>query len=163
MDMNREVDMSQYSDKDMPRYPARVLAAHLTAKGMQLGACLGSAVIPVYALIRKRPMGEVARVAFPLTVGLGATFAYGKAYKMYAEGKLDEAGVDDRAYRITKNAGQVKVDKYSFIGGLAGATTAVFTAKGRPGTTLAYACVGITLGVIAQVLDDHVINKKTSA
>lgn len=159
LDLNREVDRSAYTAQDMPRYPARVLASHVTMKALQFGSCLGCVAVPAWSVLRKQPVGSVARVLFPASLLTGFAVSYGFTFKLFEDGKLDEAGVDDRAYRITKSAGQVKCDKYSFLGGLAGASTGVILGRGHRGAILASACVGITAGVLLQVSQDLILPK----
>eukprot|EP01040_Poterioochromonas_malhamensis_P019291 gene19291-22753_t len=112
---------SKYADGEhLPEYPGRVLFGHVTMKGMQLGSVLGCFSIPVVALVRKQSVGLSARTVFPLTVVGGLSIAYGKLYNSYLDGKLDADGVDDRAYRIIHNRGQVKVDQYTALGAMVG-------------------------------------------
>lgn len=157
MDLNREIDRSKYSDEDLPHYPARTLVAHVTMKGIQLGAGLGVALAPVY-ISRVSPL-----TAFPLAVMAGLTVSGGFTYKLFLDGKLDVDGVDDRAYRIHKSVSQTKADKYSFVGGLAGATSGVLFGKGKPGATLAFACMGITAGIVAHVVEDNIFKESKPA
>jgi hypothetical protein len=56
--------------------------------------------------------------------------------------ELDLPGVDDRAYRLTNNTVQNKIDKYSTIGAAAGAILGVATRSG----VLPSAATGIALG-----------------
>jgi hypothetical protein len=159
MDFNREVNQELYSAEDMPKYPARVLYAHLAMKAIQIGAGMGFAVSPVYAYLKKTSINQASVKIFPVTTILGFGITSGLTYKLYSEGKLDEAGVDDRAYRISKHAGQNKVDKYSFLGGMAGAATGVLAGKGSPGVMLSAACVGVTAGMVSYLIEDKFLNK----
>lgn len=122
MDLNRKVDQSAYTN-EMPEYPARVLTTHCAMKGVQLGSILGTAILtPAYAFYRKVPLGSSLRTcAFPGTL-LGVALSLSMLYAKDYNGSLDVAGVDDRAYRLVHNEGQVKVDQYSVIGAAAGAT-----------------------------------------
>lgn len=157
MDLNREIDRSKYTTEDMPRYPARVLASHLTMKGVQVGSFLGGILAPAWVMVRKNKAGNANRAIFSLSWMSGLAFSYGYAYQLYLEGKLDDDGVDDRAYRITKSAGQVKCDKYSFLAGMAGATTGVILGRGHKGAILAFTSLGVAAGVLLQVTEDRIM------
>lgn len=159
MDLNRETDKSKYTDQDMPRYPARVLASHLTMKAAQVGSGLGCVIAPVWAIVRNTPLQAASRIVFPFSWLVGFGTSYGFAYHLYSQGKLDNDGVDDRAYRIMKSAGQVKCDKYSFLGGLIGATAGVILGRGKKGAILAFTSVGAAAGVLLQVSQDHIMPK----
>lgn len=155
MDLSRKIDISKYGDNEkLPEFPARVLLGHITMKGMQLGSVLGCFSIPIVALVRKQPVGLTARTVFPLTVMGGLTVAYGKLYKTYLDGKLDNDGVDDRAYRILHNKGQVKVDQYTAIGAMVGVIAGIAVSRGRPGSTLSSACFGIACGIVSHVAEE---------
>lgn len=159
MNLNREVDRSQYSAQDMPRFPARVFVSHLTMKAVQAGSCLGCVAIPILALVGKRSISSTARIGFPVCLLTGFSVSYGFTYKLFLDGKLDDVGVDDRAYRIMKNTTQTKCDKYSFLGGLAGASSGVILGRGHRGAILGSACVGVAAGVLLQVSQDHIVPK----
>lgn len=156
MDWNRKIDPSKYADGEhLPEYPGRVLFGHVTMKGMQLGSVLGCFSIPVVAVVRKQSVGLAARTVFPLTVVGGLSIAYGKLYKSYLDGKLDADGVDDRAYRIIHNRGQVKVDQYTALGAMVGVFAGILISKGRPGSTLSSACLGIVCGITSHLAEER--------
>lgn len=131
-------------------------------KGMQLGSVLGFVSIPIYAFVRKQPIGQSSRSIFPLTLVGGVSIAYGKLYKAYLDGKLDNDGVDDRAYRIMHNMNQRKVDRYCAIGATVGAVAGMAMARGRPGITLSSACLGIVCGVASFVGEKLFLEQKAS-
>ena len=144
IDVCRKVDQSQYSDT-MPTYPARTLVVHVATKGLQLGSIVGLVLTPLLAWRRKSALATVWRGFVPKAAIVGSTVTTSMVYSMDMRGKLDIAGVDDRAYRIAHNEGQVKVDRYSLIGGATGAVTGVIVG----GATLPLVCSGIALGVVA--------------
>jgi hypothetical protein len=120
MDLNRKADSNKYSE-DMPAYPARVLATHVLVKGLQVGSILGVvAATPVLSYYRKAPFISTLKNVVPVSTGVFGVIALGMLYGKVYNGSMDTDGEDDRAFRISKNQGQNKVDKYSFIGSIAG-------------------------------------------
>lgn len=110
----------QYPAEDMPEYPARVLIEHCAWKGVQWSV-LALPAWPIYSLLKRKPLAATYRrvfIAMPLA-GSILTFAM-LGYK--AVFQMDAAGVDDRAYRISKSEGQNQVDNLSLRGALIGAT-----------------------------------------
>ena len=66
-------------------------------------------------------MSATLRNIAPISSFLGGSLSLGSLYAKYLSGDLvSNEAVDDRAYRIYKNEGQNKVDKYSIIGTAAG-------------------------------------------
>lgn len=143
IDVCRKVDQSQYSDT-MPTYPGRTLVGHVATKGLQLGSIVGLILTPVLAWRRKAAIANVWRGFVPKATIVGTAFSSSMVYYKDMTGGLDIAGVDDRAYRIVHNEGQVKADRYSLIGAAAGAVTGVIVG----GSTLPLSCTGIALGVL---------------
>lgn len=156
MNFDRKLDFSRYDDvpENLPEYPARVLFGHITMKGMQLGSVVGCMSIPIVSLVRKQPVGLTARTVFPLTVMGGLAVGYSRLYMAYLDGKLDEKGVDDRAYRLIKNVEQRKVDQYTAMGAIIGVVAGLTAAKGRPGVTLSSACMGIVCGIVSHLVEE---------
>ena len=124
MDIQRKIDYSSYGDSDLPEYPARKLIIHVAIKGLQLGSVLGLFVLtPSLAFyFRKRlPIRDAFRYTVPVSTIFGGVFSLALLYGKYYQGDLSSNDrVDDRAYRLHKNAGQQQVDRYSFIGFMAG-------------------------------------------
>ena len=56
-------------------------------------------------------------------------------------------GIDDRAYRIEHNVGQMTVDKYSLIGGLIGAADGAILGKFGLRSVAASSLTGVAAGV----------------
>jgi len=144
LDPRRPVDESAYTSR-MPPYPARTLLAHCAAKGCEWSV-LGLAVFPLLRLTRFRgaPPAAAFRAAFlgAPAAGLAATSLM---LAVKARG-MDDAGVDDRAFRISKNAGQNEVDREALLGGALGAAAGAL-ARGGALNTLAAASLGVALGV----------------
>lgn len=149
MDLNRKVDHESYTATDMPLYPARVLTAHCLMKGLQAGSVLGLfAITPAHKFLKKEALTTSWRRMMPGSVIAGTTISMGLlAFKGY-QGQLDIAGVDDRAYRISKSEGQVKVDRYSMIGGFIGASLGAVLGRFSGGNIVAGSSTGIALGVV---------------
>jgi len=129
MDFNRKVNQNDYTNP-VPEYPARYLTMHCAVKGVQAGSILGIVLTPAVAFWRKMPILSVYSRVAPVAVVGGVSAAMGLLYYKYDQGVLDEAGVDDRAYRIANNSGQVTVDKYSFVGSLVGASVGAVVGRG---------------------------------
>ena len=130
---------------DFPARPARALVVHVLVKGLQVGACLGVVAAPLWSLARARPLSAVfSRVVLSTSaVGLAASVAAlaGKG----AQGALDTASVDDRAFRLARNASQAAADRTSALGAAAGLTAATILV----GTGLAGAAAGAATGAAA--------------
>lgn len=147
MDFNRKVKQEDYTNT-MPEYPARYLTIHCAVKGLQLGSILGLALTPPVAYFRKIPIMQAFTRTAPVSVVGGVGLVLGILYYKYYEGVLDEAGVDDRAYRLANSAGQVKVDQYTFVGSLIGASTGAVFGRGGARSILAATSVGVTSAVV---------------
>jgi hypothetical protein len=154
MDFNRKVDSNSYTALDMPLYPARVLTAHCAVKGIQAGSLIGLLVVtPFQYFVRKTPLTQAWRSAVPTSAVAGTALSFGLlAYKGY-QGALDVAGVDDRAYRISQSQGQVKVDRYSMIGGLTGASVGAVVSRLGLRSVLASGCTGVAVAVLYYVVE----------
>jgi hypothetical protein len=157
MDWNRRVDLASYTASDMPEYPARTLIVHCAMKGLQFGSTLGLIVTPMYSIIKKTPMLTTWRYAMPIGSGVGTSISLGLLYFKYYQGGLDIAGVDDRAYRISKNEGQVHVDNASFMGGVLG--SAIFAVGTRQAShVIPGMLTGISAGLLYHV-SKPIVNK----
>ena len=124
MDLHRKIDFSLYGDSDLPEYPARKLIIHVLVKGLQLGSVLGLfALTPGIAFYYRKRLSikDAFRYIVPVSTISGGLSSLGLLYGKYYQGDLSSNdGVDDRAYRLHKNAGQNQVDRYSFIGFMSG-------------------------------------------
>lgn len=63
------------------------------------------------------------------------------------------AGVDDRAYRISKNLTQRKVDQYAVLGGAGGAAAGAIIGKLGMSSILAGSTTGVALSIAAYSLE----------
>ncbi len=77
----------------------------------------------------------------------GIMSALGMLGYKYFQGQLDEAGVDDRAYRISKNQDQSRLDQISTIGMLSGGVLGALIYRLGPGTIAATAATGVVFSV----------------
>jgi hypothetical protein len=89
----------------------------------------------------KTSVNRSAFFAFIITSGMLAAQTY--------TGKFDAAGVDDRAYRLAHNKGQLEVDSWSRQGAAAGLAYAALRGHARPRTLAAYSLTGVALSVFA--------------
>ena len=84
----------------------------------------------------------------PFGAVVGTIASYGVlAFKDY-RGELSAEGVDDRAFRIEHNAGQVRVDQASYAGLLGGAAAGAIFGKHGFRTVLSTGFTGVALGVM---------------
>eukprot|EP01038_Epipyxis_sp_PR26KG_P006226 gene6226-8579_t len=144
MDFNRKVDQSKYDATDMPVYPAKTLAQHCAMKGAQLGSIAGLVLFTTpYKFIRRVPFPLAWTTVVPISTFIGCAASLGMLYAK----NLDEDGVDDRAYRISKNDGQVLVDKCSMIGAVCGTVVGTVVGEFKFSKLLASASTGLALGV----------------
>lgn len=92
-----------------------------------------------------RYAGRGTFIGIPLGIGMVA----GKSYSM------DGAGVDDRAYRVSHNAGQLRTDEFAMYGAAAGALSGIVAgmvpAAGLVTRIWNGASVGVGIGVLAHV------------
>ena len=155
LDWFRMVDGKQYAARRpfMPLYPGRELTGHVAAKGVQLGACVGLFVlVPSSSLVFKRWRGQSLGARWsaimPLSAPVGCAFALSMLLaKAFGEG-MTSADVDERAYRIANNAGQVRTDLFAAAGLAGGAAAALRSGR----NALALGSTGIALGVAAHVV-----------
>jgi len=156
MDLFREADPDSYTATDMPKYPARTLIAHCAMKGLQVGSVLGLVVTPIYSYFRKQPISTAYLRIVPMGTSFGLLLLGGMTGFLSYQGKLDVGGVDDRAYRISKNVKQTKVDQFSFIGAVMCTSFGVIVSRGSLPIALAHGCSGVALGMLSYVLDENV-------
>lgn len=117
-------------------YPGTELGVHITTKTVQAGSFLGGFVIgPIYGFLRKRAsaMRFGARGA-AIGLVLGPIMTWGHENKL----KYGHDGWFDRSYRLRHNAGQVNVDRCSYVAALIGLA----------GGGLAGSALGIRLAVV---------------
>ena len=141
LDPRRRVDQGAYT-RDMPPFPARTLLAHCFMKGVQWSV-LGLLVWPLAA--RRSSFAASFRPVFLSLpcAGLAAT-----ALALAAKARtMDDAGVDDRAFRIAHSAGQSAVDRESLAGAAVGAAAGAVLVGGGVSGVLATASLGVALGV----------------
>ena len=133
--------------EDIP-YPITELVTHVTIKHLQAGALVGTTVLgPLYALARQRTrnlagIGQKAaqfgRNGMIIGLGMGPIVTYMQSKTFSTE------EFEDRAYRLRHNRGQVRVDRASFLSGVAGA--GVGAAMGA--SPLLGGMIGISAGIL---------------
>lgn len=155
MDLNRVADVKTYSADDMPTYPARFLLQHTVIKGIQVGSVGGVLLFPFVSLVKKYGLAKSWRYTLPVSASVGVAGALSLLYYAHTQGKLDIAGVDDRAYRIKHNEGQNRVDLYSGIGAVSGAALGVVGSKTVIFSALAGSLTGVAAGVAFYALDKN--------
>ena len=89
---------------------------------------------------------------------IGAAISSGFLYKNHLDDKLDEASVDDRAYRIANNHEQTKMDKYGLGGFVSGAVGGVIVGQ----NLFSLGCTGIIIGLIFYQVEKHFIAHKNA-
>lgn len=80
-------------------------------------------------------------------------------YKKHHDGVLDDDGVNDRAFRIAKNAGQVKVDQYALAGAGLGATFGAIVGRTAVRAVLSSGLTGVAAGVAVYGAETIVLPK----
>ncbi|GFR51058.1 hypothetical protein Agub_g13380 [Astrephomene gubernaculifera] len=142
-----------------PASPAAYVMWHIVKKGFQAGSVIGvAAVLPAMVLWKKvrDPTALMRALGTSAVTGAAATGALG-ALKFTT---IDQAGFEDRAYRLHYNKGQNRTDCFSFAGAFVGlAAAAVLLPRGVAGTTAGLygmalvggSAAGCALGVAAHV------------
>mmetsp|Transcript_45056 Transcript_45056/g.109902 ORF Transcript_45056/g.109902 Transcript_45056/m.109902 type:complete len:213 (-) Transcript_45056:243-881(-) len=131
LDPRRKVDRSQYSDPSMPEHPGAVLTQHVALRGMQVGSILGCLAFAPVQWVRKGRKEALFKTVMPrvgatgLLLGGAASSCMLLGLAAYApdDGKKPpwtDAGVDDRAYRLTKNEFVEKMNDMVCAGAMAG-------------------------------------------
>lgn len=137
---------------DFPAKPALALFTHVVVKGIEVGACAGVLVAPLWALVRARPIGSVWKRALLGSTALATAASLALMAGVGAQGKLTPEGVDDRAFRLARNEAQAEVDRAALVGAAAGlAATTVIIGTGVAGA-LAGGLTGVALGMGARTL-----------
>ena len=155
MNFNRKINREKYTSDDLPAYPARILTIHVGIKGIQAGSVIGLvAGVPIVSYLKKIPLRTAWFKVMPEAPLIGCAVALSLLAAKHLHTPMDEDGVDDRAFRIVNNAGQVKVDRYSFIVGGIGAAVGAVTIRGfRP--ILASSATGVAFGVVFHVIESN--------
>lgn len=160
LDLGRRVPRGTYPVPDFPLYPAQVLFNHLVAKAVQVGAITGLVVAPLWAATRGRPLLMVYPRILAVTTGGAFAATVGLMVRLELAGDLGPERVDDRAYRISKNAGQVRADLYAAIGGCVGATAgAVFGVRGLRSVFPA-GMTGIAVGTLVAAAETYAMTQQ---
>ncbi|KAJ3335250.1 hypothetical protein HDU93_005816 [Gonapodya sp. JEL0774] len=134
----------------MPKNTGAVVTTHVVAKSVQAGSLLGLVLSPLFRLRSKTPRPFLVSLSRPPALGalfgipIGLAMVVGKSYDMDAD------GVDDRAYRIVHNAGQVDVDRHAAFGAFVGALVGNFALPG--GNPLVRMWRGGSLGLATGVI-----------
>lgn len=162
MDINRKINPEKYSATELPSFPARVLITHVGMKGLQLGSVAGLVVgVPLLSYLRKMPLSVAwsrVMIASPV-VGCAATLSllYAKHYNT----PMDEDYVDDRAFRLMNNQGQVRADRYSIIGAAVGAAFGAVALAGVP-RILSSSSTGLAVGLAVHVAEKYSVFVKVA-
>ncbi|KXS13708.1 hypothetical protein M427DRAFT_33683 [Gonapodya prolifera JEL478] len=138
----------------MPKHTGAVLAGHVVFKTVQAGSVLGLGLAPLIRLRSKTPRPLLVALTRPAGMGTLLGIPLGLAAFAARSYQMDADGVDDRAYRIVNNAGQVEVDRYAGFGAFVGSLVGNFALPG--GNILVRmwrgGSVGVAVGVGAYVL-----------
>mmetsp|Transcript_93743 Transcript_93743/g.183802 ORF Transcript_93743/g.183802 Transcript_93743/m.183802 type:complete len:176 (-) Transcript_93743:29-556(-) len=152
-DLNRKVDESKYDSTELPTYPVRTFVGHVAMKGVQAGSILGLAIgVPLIAYLRKMPISKAWLKVMPIAPIIGTIGSLSLLYGKNATTPFGSDGIDDRAFRIMHNKGQVKVDKYSVVGSVLGMGCATVMAPGI-GPIFAAASTGVAVGCAYYKID----------
>lgn len=148
LNFDRKIDENNFDDTSLPIHPARVLCAHVAQKGIQGGAVGGILIgVPLISFLRKIPLRTAwSRVMVSAPI-IGSFVTLSMLHGLDYSKPMGIDGVDDRAYRIMHNQGQVKVDKYSTVGAAVGAGIGAVSLAGMS-AVVAGASTGVAVGVL---------------
>lgn len=147
-------------DKEMKNipYPTTELGLHVTLKTVQAFGIIGTVVIGPIKGFRgppgslKRQMTRFGKWGVILGLVTGPALTYGRLSSI----NFDENGIYDRCYRLRHNRHQVRVDRGSLVGFVAGA--GLFPAlKMCP---VLGSLVGMSTGVLAMAVYNQTLPKK---
>jgi len=150
-------DLSDKDMKDIP-HPTAELVLHVTLKTVQAFGLIGTVVIGPIKGFRgppgnlKRQMTRFGKWGAILGLAAGPAMTYGRLSSI----NFDENGIYDRCYRLRHNRGQVRVDRGSLVGVVAGA--GLFSAV-RMCPVLG-SLVGMSTGVISMAAYNLSLPKK---
>lgn len=128
---------------------------HITEKGFQLGACIGSAVVVPVMLYRGRGsnvpvlpklLRGLAKTTV-ITTGVTGVLGLGRIYGT----PLTSEGIEDRVYRLHYNQGQNRTDVFSTVGAVTGAAAAAAKFGVGGASLIGGAAFGTSLAVLAHV------------
>ena len=156
MDFSRKINKDKYTSEDLPEYPARTLAIHVGLKGVQAGSTLGLLLgVPFATYWKKFPVQAAWLKIMAPAPFVGCAVSLMMLAAKHLSTPMDDDGVDDRAFRILNNIGQVTVDRYSMIGGVTGAAfSAVALRNVRP--VVAGSATGVMFGVIFYLFESKI-------
>eukprot|EP00042_Codosiga_hollandica_P040842 m.357096 g.357096 ORF g.357096 m.357096 type:complete len:242 (-) comp55965_c0_seq1:1413-2138(-) len=159
-------DLLSRDDTGAVRYPGAVLTEHVAIKGLQTGAVLSTLATIVVSLRnrknnliislddRAQPLSRFGqflclglkhgRIGFVLGPLVATSALLGMA-AMKEDMALD--GIQDRAFRLEHNKGQLLVDRFSFYGGAFGALSGLALPLNYPVTPIVRGLGGFTGGV----------------
>lgn len=150
-DPNRKINSENHTSTDLPTYPVRTVVGHVALKGVQAGSILGLVVgVPLVSYLRKMPLKQAWVRSMTVSPILGTMAALTMLYAKHYNEPMGEEGIDDRAYRIMHNKGQVRTDQYGMTGAAIGVAIGTLVAPGV-GTIMASACTGVAVGVAVHV------------
>lgn len=155
LNFDRKIDEASYDATSLPTHPARVLSVHVAQKGFQAGSLAGLFLgVPLVGYLRKIPLRSAWMRTMVPAPFIGGVVTLSMLYALDYSKPMGVDGVDDRAFRIMNNTGQVKVDKYSTVGAAVGAAVGAISLGGLS-TILAGTSTGIAVGVLAYCVEKH--------
>ena len=110
---------------------------------MQVGYIGGLLLSPVVTVVAKIPIKRALQLVTPVTPILGGAVMLGVLMRK----DLDVAGVDDRAYRLSQNASQLRIDQVSTMGGVFCCAASILGKCGLQ-STLALTGFGMSSGLL---------------
>ncbi|WIA30233.1 hypothetical protein OEZ86_000324 [Tetradesmus obliquus] len=147
-------------DFDATQSPGLHLYKHILEKGFQLGSILGVGVVAparaaYTALWLKQPVEPLSltRTAGATTLGAFVIVAIAGAVRV---SKLDQDGLEDRAYRLHYNKGQNRTDLFAQAGAVSGLAASAALLRGAASASalhyLGYSAAGAAGGILLHVL-----------
>ena len=146
---------------------------HVTEKGFQLGSVVGTAIVaPLAARRLKKNNGSLAgagptvlrAVATAALTGAALSAAIGAARVSSLKSSLSDddfaTGMQDRAYRLHYNRGQVRTDLFCEVGMAVGGTAAMLAVSPAAWCVLGGAAMGSVGGLLAHVVTMRTLSEE---
>ncbi|PRW58643.1 hypothetical protein C2E21_3250 [Chlorella sorokiniana] len=132
------------------------LLSHVMQKGFQVGGLVGCLVVAPIVFYRARQGGTTAAVPKAVNAVFKTVMASTAASTAMAVARMAsidnmKEGLEDRAYRLHYNQGQVRTDHFAQIGTLVGGTAAVALLPASAAAVVAGGAAGAAVGVLAHV------------
>ena len=140
--------------EDHPKYPSRTLLSHVAMKGIQVGS-IGGLIIttPFLKYITKSSLKDAWTRSMIISPIAGGMMTLSLLYYKHTQGLLNIDFINDRAYRISKNQNQTKVDTYSIIGASIGCSIGALFIRSGMKSIISCSSTGVAVGLMYYTLE----------